>query len=484
MSRSIFQEAVAAARLAMLVAPGVLIGIGAAQAKPTAPATLCKAQPTIAACQGAVPSCALCHDGTDPPRWNPFGQGLKDELTAGQPFEQSLVHALEAIAEDDSDQDGVGNLDELKRGSAPGIQEMQTGAADAAGSNPRYKVGSYDYVFAFRRVATIYCARSPSYEELQALTQDKPDDATLKKRLHEKLSACLQSDYWQHEALPRLADKKIRPLVAAGPDSNIQIGSYRLVIGDYNYDYRMFRYVLSNDRDVRELLTARYHVVEDKSGKLSQVAGVLEKSDAKALAGGQPVPEERRAGMLTTQWFFAINTMFSSLPRTTAAQAYRAYLGADISNGEGLRPVVGEPVDVDNKGVAAPRCANCHSTLDPLSYAFAEYEGIRVNADLKFGNYLPERPKERMPAWDMTRQKSVLLDKPVKDLVEWAHVAADSDEFKRAITEMFFRQAFSRSASPEEQEAFNTLWRSLASDGYSANRLLHRLIDLPTFGRP
>ena len=80
--------------------------------------------------------------------------------------------------------------------------------------------------------------------------------------------------------------------------------------------------------------------------------------------------------MITTQWFLSINTMFSPLPRTTAAQAYRAYLGADIAQQQGIFPIAGEPLDVDDKGVRDAQCATCHATLDPLSYAFAEYQGI------------------------------------------------------------------------------------------------------------
>ena len=70
--------------------------------------------------------------------------------------------------------------------------------------------------------------------------------------------------------------------------------------------------------------------------------------------------------------------MFTSIPRTSAAQAYRAYLGYDISKMEGLQAVVDEPVDYDAKGVEAPDCAVCHRTLDPLTYPFSRYDGLVV----------------------------------------------------------------------------------------------------------
>lgn len=42
--------------------------------------------------------------------------------------------------------------------------------------------------------------------------------------------------------------------------------------------------------------------------------------------------------MNTTQWLLVMNTMYSFLPRSTAAQAYRAYLGLDISERESELP--------------------------------------------------------------------------------------------------------------------------------------------------
>lgn len=457
-----------------------------AHARPTAPTELCKATPDIPACLGTVPSCALCHDGTDPPRWNAFGEALKRERTPSVAFEADLPRVLEAVGDDDADGDGRSNRDELAGGRDPGRSELDDSRADerSGAANPQYRVGEYDPTFAFKRVAILYCARSPSYEELSEFRAGDPDDATLKRRLHEKLDQCLRSEYWQTEGLARLADKRIRPVRSFSYESEIQIGQYRIVIGDYRDDYSLWRHIMTEDRDFRELLTAQYHVRPDKDGKLQKVMGVIPKSDPEAIAGGQPIPPERRAGMLTTQWFLTFNTMFSALPRTTAAQAYRAYLGADISNGEGLRPVAGEPVDVDQKGVKEPRCANCHSTLDPLSYAFAEYEGIRMNIDLRFGDYIPERPRERMPLWNPSVQQSAILGTKVTSLVEWAKVAADSDEFKRAMTLMFFNHAVGRSPLPEEQTDLVALWRTLPEDGYSANRLLHRLIDTLAFGRP
>jgi hypothetical protein len=319
---------------------------------------------------------------------------------------------------------------------------------------------------------------------MEAFRANPNDEATLKERLHSALAQCLQSDYWTKEALPRLADKRIRPLRQAGPTSTVMISAFRLVIGDYNYDYRLWRWALTGDRDMRDLLTADYYVLEDGDGQLVKAVEVIGKPDPGALAGGQPLAQELRAGMISTQWFLTINTMFSGLPRTTAAQAYRSYLDADLSSSDGIRPVAGEPIDVDEKGVKAERCAHCHSTLDPLAYAFAKYEGIQLSAELKFGYYRPERLPEMLPNWDEAKQQSVIFDQSVGDLVAWARVAADSDEFKRNMTDVFFRHAVNRVPGPLDQTEFVALLKSLPADAYSANKLIHRLVDTKSFGSP
>lgn len=482
--------------LALLAACAGTFGLaGHARALPVAPSLFCKEYASAPACSGAVVPCTFCHVAIDPPSWNMFGLDVQNaiyEATDSNPglsFETSLGQALATIAERDSDGDGLTNLEEIQGGtlpgdpqSGPGQSHPDAGVAPAA-NNDSFDVGHYDPAFAYRRVSTLYCGRSPSYDEMTAFRSAGTVDAQ-RKVIHETLDRCLASDYWLKNALLRLADKRIKPQASIGPDTQIRLGPLRLVIGDYYYDFRLWRWAMSENRDMRDLLTANYHVIEGADGALSITRDVIANPDRSRLGGGQPIAPERRAGMITTQWFLALNTMFSALPRTSAAQAYRAYLGADISASEGLIPVPNEPSDIDQKGVKEARCAGCHSTLDPLAYAFAKYEGIDTMYGLSLGNYKPSRPVELIPGWDDAKQKPYLLGKPVADLVEWASVAANSDEFKRHQAETFFIHALGRKPQPADQAEFNALWRAIPADGYSANRLIHRLVDTLSFGAP
>jgi hypothetical protein len=49
---------------------------------------------------------------------------------------------------------------------------------------------------------------------------------------------------------------------------------------------------------------------------------------------------------------------------------------------------------------------------------------------------------------------------------------------------MFFRHALGRAPGPDDQKDFVAMIRAVESDGYSANRLIHRFVDTDTFGSP
>jgi hypothetical protein len=169
--------------------------------------------------------------------------------------------------------------------------------------------------------------------------------------------------------------------------------------------------------------------------------------------------------------------MFSPLPRTTAAQAYRSYLGLDIAKGEGILPIADEPRDVDSKGVQNLTCAACHSTLDPLAYAFSSYNGIEISV---FGNPSGQYEDGRTP-WGAD---GFFMGEPVNDLLAWANKAANSDAFKRTLVDTFYEHALGHELSARDIDEHATLTGTVAEDAYSANRLIHRLVDSMAFGAP
>lgn len=431
----------------------------------------CQYYDTAPACEQQRFSCTGCH--TIPPQLNVYGGDLRAALQEFPDYEISddffaayLSQGLQAIADQDSDADGSSNADEISQGTAPYDANDQP-------DPPIEPIPVYDPLLAYKRIELLFCGQLPEANQLRSLAKQlSQDPKQVTSTLHARLDTCLQSDYWLNQALPKMADPKIRPNRSIGAEGN------PFVIGDYRYDYRLFVHILSGDRDIRDLLLADYHIDEQGQRVYATIPDQKVK-DRIVVGNGQPLVASKRAGLATTQWFISTNTMFALLPRNTASQVYRAYLGLDIAKSEGLFPVANEPRDVDQKGVSAPACAVCHSTLDPLSYSFANLNGLDQSANDPLypgvGTYNPRRSP-----WE---NQGYLFGEPVNDLTQWMQVAANSQPFKTNLIAMIYTNLMGKLPdSPHLQREFDELSQYWPQVNYQFNGMLHRFIDTLAFG--
>jgi hypothetical protein len=484
-----------------------------ARAKPVAPREFCRIYPQAALCASGAAPCTTCH--TTPPVRNAYGLQVESALLPGTPrplsdelYLSGLPAALRAAESLDADGDGTGNVEEFQAGTlhidATSFPSSTVGCDSeqrALASSQPWNTCDYDPAYAFTRIGLDFCGHSPTRSEFEEVRGSND----WRMLLEQKLASCLDSDFWHGKdgVLWNLANAKIVP------ESSLKSGDDPgdITIADYEDDYNLFVYINTDDRDVRELLTAKYHVIRRPDGALvrvdrTPVEDLLEReSDDEDIA--QLVPQDRRAGMLTTRWFLAKNTMVTPIPRTTAAQAYRAYLGYDIAKMEGLRPVAGEPVDYDLKGVTAEQCAVCHSTLDPLSYPFSRYDGLgggdeeepdmEINEDgtvnIAFGNYVSGRlerfVRQEGPQIAETPEAGLLFGQPVANLVEWAEVAANSEPFARKVVLDYWRLLVGEDLQPGDEAEFATLAQRLSSaHEYRVERMLRDLVATEAYGAP
>lgn len=454
----------------------VLASTGQVHALPTGPGVFCTAYPDSPHCQAGAPPCVMCH--TTAPTRNAFGDDLSVLPGQTRPldpaaYDSALPAALMAIEAMDSDEDGHSNVDEIAAGTYPGNPESVPGelVCPDLPDDPEFAVCTYDPPYVLRKIYLDVCGHSPSYEqmeELRALSGDAQRD-----RLRAALSECLDSEFWlgKNGALWQLAHPKIRPVgsLKTGEDAG------GLPISDYYDDYHLFVYASTDDRDVRDVLLADYYVARDD--------GPTRYSQTPDIAG-QRMQRERRAGLLTTNWVMVYNVMFTALPRTAAAQAYRAFLGLDIARQEGLYPVAGEPMDYDNKGVQNPQCAVCHSTLDPLTYPFRNYSGFHPPSF----QYAPDRLETHFlaegPNIANTPEAGAIFGQPVADLREWAQTAASSEQFAAATVADYWKHFVGQEPSPDDPE-FEGLWRGMMNEyQYSVEQMLFDLIATEAYGAP
>ncbi|ACY17902.1 hypothetical protein Hoch_5418 [Haliangium ochraceum DSM 14365] len=482
--------------LGHLVALLALTAASSALAMPAAPALVCESYPSSALCTGQLPACTLCH--TTPPVRNAFGAELEAALAPGESrpltaeaFAAALPDALAAVESGDTDDDGFTNLDELLVGTALDDADSKPSAGDGlVCEDPKeswaFDVCDRDPAYTFAKVLRDTCGRSPTLAEIDELYAF----ADPWQHIHATLDTCVQSEYWQGKdgVLWQLAHRKIQPSASIKAGENAGV----VPLADYFDDYNLFVYTQTGDRDARELLTAQYMVERSDSPSTSYqpyTRTVLQDVAARGTGVAQLVAPERRAGMITTRWFLMTKTMFTQVPRTSAAQAYRAYLGMDIAKLEGLKPVSAEPIDYDAKGVAQTECAGCHSTLDPLTYPFTRYEGLGAGNGAIPASYNPERMErfvsDATPDIGDTPEAGVVLGQEVSNLLEWAEVAANSDEFARATVLDYWKLLVGVEPGPSDNDRFTALWQAFTSThDYRINRMLHELIETEAYSVP
>lgn len=491
----------------------ITLWAASAGALPVAPPEVCSVYPDIPACAAGQVGCDLCH--TTPPARSAYGADLEKEILPGaarplenDAFKAALPGALSAVEALDSDGDGVSNIDELMGGSDPANPDSRPAAPSAAcgpeGAGPvddpnpsnGWDICNYDFRYVYKKVHLDVCGESPSrakLDQFEALPEGEKMGA-----VEAALSACLDSEAWlgKEGVLWNMANDKIEPIAAikSGEDEG------PIPLADYEDDYAYFVYTQIDDHDARDVLTGQYFVARkvDNKGTTYETwdRNLTQDVQERGFFLAQAVARTRRAGLLTHRWFLMSNTMFTGMPRTTAAQAYRAYLGFDISKMEGLNPVPNEPVDYDSKGVTRPECAVCHSTLDPLTYPFSRYEGIGggegdfINGGRRVPfsysrnrmEYFTEVDGERVAD---TPEAGVLFGEPVANLVAWARAAAASDAFAQAAVRKYWIHFFGEPPRPEDTAEFTKLWQDFkGAHEYRVERMISDLIKTEAYGVP
>jgi hypothetical protein len=470
----------------MLRSATLLIGLGfgvEASAHPIAPQVFCDQYPDSPRCIAGTPACTFCHLGTPPTR-NLYGTALEGEILPGAPrplssadFMGALPTALMAVEAGDADGDGYTNGDEIVGGTLPAddlsFPDPTGCGGGAVNPNPDWDLCNYDPRYVFKKLRIDFCGQSPTYDEVRAFMAEADKPAAL----HRELDRCVDSEFWigKNGQLWKLAHRKIRPIKAikqgedAGP----------IPLADYYDDYSLFVYTQIDDHDARDALLADYFVSRRTNPTSYVIAGPSDPT------GEQNVQQNRRNGLITTRWYLILNVMFTALPRTAAAQAYRGFLGVDIAKLQGINSIDGEPRDYDDKGVTADACKVCHATLDPLSYPFKNYQGLTGD----IATYQPTRIEDdfRNDGANITMmpESGYVLGMPVADLNEWAEVAANSNEFAAATVMDYWKLLLGHEPTSSEIAEFTALWQDLrTTHQYSVERMLHDLIETEAYGVP
>lgn len=490
---------------------------GTLVAMPGATENFCKAFPLTPSCSGSVLACSYCH-ALVPPVLNPFGAALKDTyLQKGQGFPatpEELQDVVSTLFPEDSDADGFSNESEIQSGSFPGLKastptldrcraaKMEPAPSRAAA----YEVCNYDYDYSYKKIWLTACGEPPAYEaflRFRALTVSAKSEA-----LDKQLDACLETKHWRGKdgVLWELGHYKIRPVgtVKAGEDPG-----YKEIV-DYYDDYHLFVYTQIDDHDARDVLLADYTVKRDERDEEDKVT--YTKRDPKRLSDGQVMQPERRVGLLSSFWNLAFYLNYTGIARVLVAQAFIAFMGIDLSLMQGLHPVStaeSQFGDYDGKGVTRRECAVCHTTVDPLAYPFRNYNGLTGTKDVTKGLNSPGLKSidnlgteanltplsyslSRMAFLDLRYpgiarmpEEGFIFGQKVKDLKEWAQVAANSEYFASNTARDYWQALVGHAPRNEERGEFTKVWQTLKTKhNFRVKPMLHDIIKTEAFGVP
>jgi hypothetical protein len=238
-------------------------------------------------------------------------------------------------------------------------------------------------------------------------------------------------------------------------------------------------YMLREDRSLLEVIDANYTFLNQRLANHYRIADTLgNPTGAKAEKNGDPIPRDRfvrvqlqgseRGGMLTHA---SILTMLS--PPTRTSPVKRGTWVLDNILGTPPPPPPPDVPELDQKETkvtslrerleqhrANAVCASCHSKIDPLGFAFENYDAVGAfrktegNKAIDASGTLPDGRKIN----GMADLKKTLL--------------ADKERFARHVTEKMLTYALGRGVEYYDKRAIDRIVSEMAKDDFKFPRMV------------
>jgi cytochrome c553 len=246
--------------------------------------------------------------------------------------------------------------------------------------------------------------------------------------------------------------------------------------------------MLREDRSLLELIDANYTFLNSRLGNHYRIADTLgNPSGAKVDKKGDPIPRDRfvrvqlqgseRGGILTS----ASLLMTTSPPTRTSPVKRGAWILENILGTPPPPPPPDVP-ELDQKETkvttlrerleqhrANAACAGCHSKIDPLGFAFENYDAVGVfrtkeaNKNIDVSGTLPDGRKIN----GMVDLKKALL--------------ADKEKFARHVTEKMLTYALGRGVEYYDKRAIDRIVSEVAKDDFKFSRMVIAIVQSEPF---
>jgi hypothetical protein len=237
---------------------------------------------------------------------------------------------------------------------------------------------------------------------------------------------------------------------------------------------RFANYVIrQGDGLMQTLFTAPYSFPE---GPLVSIYGLAPSADP-----AQPVMLDaaQRAGFLTHPGVLAV----SSHP-DQSSPIFRGIVVRENILCQVLPPPPGDvdaqpPVPNPNattrqrfaQHVAEPACSGCHNLIDPIGLGFENYDAIGAFRAME--NNVPIDASGQLVGTD--------VDGAFTGAVELAHRLASSDQVRECLMTQWFRYAFARGPSQQDQCALDQVYANFKASNYNLRELVLSLVSSDAF---
>ena len=233
--------------------------------------------------------------------------------------------------------------------------------------------------------------------------------------------------------------------------------------------------VLEGDGKLRTLLTAPYSYLD---GPLYGLYGVTEPPDA-SVGTPVPLPTDERAGLLTQGSFLAVHAHTNQSGPIDRGATVRTAVLCDPPPppppGIDVIPPDPDPNattrEIFEQHTADPTCAGCHELIDGIGLGMEGYDGIGAFREIQNG--LPVDQSGELVGTD--------VDGPFEGAVELAHQLAESEQVRECVSRQWFRYAFGRYESIDDDCSLELLSTQFAASDGDVRDLLLTLVTTDPF---
>ncbi|MBM3996842.1 MAG: DUF1592 domain-containing protein [Planctomycetes bacterium] len=316
-----------------------------------------------------------------------------------------------------------------------------------------------------------------------------PDDELFKLAGEQKLSANLEAQVRRMLKDPRskaLVDNFALPWLRLDSLKSHQVDPKLFPNFDKELPQAMqqetqwfLHHILRDDRSLLELIDANYTFLNGRLANHYRIADTLgTPSSAKVKTKGDPIPRDRfvrvqlqgseRGGILTHA-----SLLMSTSPPTRTSPVKRGAWVLENILGTAPPPPPPDVPELDQKETKATTlrerleqhranatCAGCHAKIDPLGFAFENYDAVGVfrtkeaNKTIDASGTLPDGRKIN----GMADLKKALL--------------ADKEKFARHVTEKMLIYALGRGTEYYDKRAIDRIVSEVAKDDFKLSRMV------------